>query len=83
MLKISHEPFSKGKGAGGAPPKIDWEKCLIEAARWMYASKAPDQQAKLIRHIADWLGPIAPGDTQLKAHLAPLYRAFREVDREL
>lgn len=70
------------KGAGGAPRKVDWEKCLIEAARWMYAGKTPDKQADLIRHVANWLGPAAPGETQLKAHLAPLWRAFRNADSE-
>lgn len=70
------------KGIGGAPTKINWEKCLIEAARWMFSSGVPAQQADLVRYIAEWLGSAAPSETQLKAHLAPLYRALREVDHE-
>lgn len=68
------------KNAGGAPPKIDWESCLIEAARWMYANEVPITQSKLINYIAEYLGSNSPSETQLKAHLAPLYRAFRGVD---
>ena len=70
------------KGVGGAPSKINWERCIIEAAKWMYDSKAPDSQADLIRYIAELLGDEAPSETQLKAHLAPLYRAFRAIDQE-
>lgn len=79
---VAAKPAIGTKGTGGAPPIIDWERCLIEAARWMYVNGLPPSQAKLIDHIEDWLGDAAPGPTQLKTHLAPLYRAFRDADRE-
>lgn len=73
---------SFSKGHGGAPSKIDWERCIIEAATWMYNNKAPDKQNDLIKYIANMLGDEAPSDTQLKTHLRPLWRAFRAVDQE-
>lgn len=69
------------RGRGGAPAKVDWEKCLIEAARWMHVNGRPPSQADLVRHIAGWLGDATPGDTQLKQHLGPLYKAIEQADR--
>ena len=82
IIDSTIKPIFSKKGPGGAPSKIDWEKCIIEAAKWMYSSKAPDIQNDLIKHIANMLGDKSPGDTQLKTHLAPLWRAFRAVDQE-
>lgn len=68
---------SRRKGPGGRGGDFEWEKCLIEAARWMHIEGVPSKQADLIRHMEEWFGEDAPGDTQLKEHLGPLYLALK------
>jgi hypothetical protein len=58
----------------GANAKIDWEQVLIEAAGFIIEKGLPESQAKLVEHITIWLGDGAPGETQIKAHIAPLWR---------
>lgn len=65
------------KGPGGRGGDFEWEKCLIEAARWMHLEGVPSKQAELIRHMAEWFGLDGPSETQLKEHLAPLYLALK------
>ncbi|WP_157064284.1 hypothetical protein [Methylobacterium tarhaniae] len=67
---------ARRKGAGGRRGNHDWERCLIEAARWMHHEGVPNRQADLIRYIEEWFGDDAPSGTQLKEHLGPLYLAF-------
>jgi hypothetical protein len=70
-------PHSRRKGTGGRGGDYEWEKCLIEAARWMHIEGVPSKQADLIRHMVEWFGEDVPGDTQLKEHLGPLYLALK------
>jgi len=68
---------AKRKGRGGRGGDFDWERCLIEAARWMHHEGVPAKQAELVRYIAEWFGEDCPSDTQLKEHLSPLYLALK------
>jgi hypothetical protein len=49
----------------GAPAVYDWEKALVEAARYC--------------HENGWFGEPGPSETQVKEHLAPLYAALRDA----
>ena len=68
------------KGPGGRGGDFEWEKCLVEAARWMHIEGVPSKQADLIRRMAEWFGEDGPGETQLKEHLGPLYLALKTGD---
>ncbi|TXN00564.1 hypothetical protein FV242_21465 [Methylobacterium sp. WL64] len=69
---------SKRKAAAGRRGDFDWEKALIEGARWMmHDNGVPRGQADLVRHVLEWFGEDAPGETQAKEHLGPLYLAFK------
>jgi hypothetical protein len=57
----------------------DWEAALIEAACYILEHDLPEEQADLVAHIADWFGRGGPGETQIKAHIAPLYRKARRA----
>lgn len=70
-------PPRRRKGPGGRGGDFKWEKCLIEAARWMHVEGVPPKQADLLRYIAEWFGDDGPSDTQLKEHLGPLYLALK------
>jgi hypothetical protein len=67
------------KKRGGAPSKIDWEKCLIEAARHVMVNGLPRTQADLIAHLLAWCQDSV-SETTMKGHIAPFYR---EIEREL
>lgn len=76
-MAASDAQSSKRKGRGGRGGDFDWERCLIEAARWMHHEGVPAKQADLVRYIAEWFGEDCPSDTQLKEHLGPLYLAIK------
>jgi hypothetical protein len=57
----------------------DWEAALIEAACYILQHDLPEEQADLVRHIAEWFGDDAPGESQIKAHIAPLHRKARRA----
>jgi hypothetical protein len=65
------------KNSAGTKAEYDWEKILIEAARYMWEEGPPKSEAKLRSHIEEWCKGDAPGESQLKSHLAPLYRALK------
>lgn len=68
------------KSTAGAKGDYDWEKIIIEAARHMWENGVPESEAKLRSHIEDWCKGDAPGESQLKSHLAPLYRVLKKAD---
>jgi hypothetical protein len=68
------------KNSVGTKTEYDWEKILIEAARYMWEEGVPQSEAKLRSHIEEWCKGDAPGESQLKSHLAPLYRALKKAD---
>jgi hypothetical protein len=63
----------------GAPVTYDWERALIEAARYIYVKGLPRRQAILVRHILEWFGQPEPSETQVKEHIGPLYAALHDV----
>jgi hypothetical protein len=63
----------------GAKTVFDWEKALIEGCGFLIENGLPEDQADLIAYIADWFGDEGPGDTQIKEHLAPLYRRAKQA----
>ena len=65
------------KVVAGAPPAYDWEAALTEAARYMLENGVPKSQAKLVGHMLEWFGECEPSETQVKAHIGPLYAVFR------
>jgi hypothetical protein len=68
------------KNSVGTKTEYDWEKILIEAARYMWEEGVPQSEAKLRSHIEKWCKGDAPGESQLKSHLAPLYRTLKRAD---
>jgi hypothetical protein len=58
----------------GAKTAFDWEEALVEGCGFLIENGLPEDQAALVAHIAEWFGEDGPGDTQIKEHLAPLYR---------
>jgi hypothetical protein len=57
----------------------DWEAAAIEAAAYILEHDLPEEQADLVTHIAQWFGDDGPGETQIKAHIAPLYRKAKRA----
>jgi hypothetical protein len=57
----------------------DWEAAAIEAAAYILEHDLPEEQADLVTHIAQWFGNDGPGETQIKAHIAPLYRKAKRA----
>jgi hypothetical protein len=60
----------------GAKTAWNWEEAVIAASAYAYEHGLPEKQADLVRYIAEWFGDPGPGETQIKAHIAPLYRAL-------
>jgi hypothetical protein len=63
----------------GAPALYDWEKALIEAARYCLENGVPKSQAKLVNYILEWFGESGPSETQVKEHIAPLHAALQHA----
>jgi hypothetical protein len=80
----SDDLYGRGRITGrkvrpGAPAVYDWEKALVEAARYCHENGVPKRQARLVGHILEWFGEPGPSETQVKEHLAPLYAALRDA----
>jgi hypothetical protein len=60
----------------GAKTAWKWEDAVIAASAHAYEHGLPEKQADLVRYVAEWFGDPGPGETQIKAHIAPLYRAL-------
>jgi hypothetical protein len=60
----------------GPPTAFDWEKAIIAASAFVYEHGLPKTQGELVIFVDDWFGNDGPGETQIKAHIAPLYRAL-------
>jgi hypothetical protein len=60
----------------GAKTAWKWEDALIAASAHAYEHGLPEKQADLVSYVAEWFGDPSPGETQIKAHIAPLYRAL-------
>jgi hypothetical protein len=67
------------RSSRGAKPTWDWEAALIEAAVFILEHDLPKTQDELVGHISTWFGDHAPGDTQIKVHIAPLFRRAKAV----
>jgi hypothetical protein len=76
------EVLRAARSSRGAKSMIDWEKVLIEAACYMYAKQEAGSQTELFAHLRTWLNRSdgGPGDTTLKDHIGPLWRAFQKID---
>lgn len=72
-------PWPRKKSAAGAKGDYDWEKIIIDAAAYMVANGVPDGAADLYREIEGWFGDDAPGESQLKQHIGPLYRKCKQA----
>lgn len=68
---------SENKNRGGRPRKYDWEKCQIEAERWMSKNGPSSTLTALYNHMALWFGSKEPAESTLKEKLRPIYRKFR------
>ena len=66
----------------GGRPEGDWDKVFTEAACFLLVSGVPKTQAEFISGVQLRLGDSAPGDTQMKARLGPLYRAAKAAMAE-
>ena len=64
----------------GAKTAWKWEEAVIAASVYAYERGLPEKQADLVRYIAEWFGDPGPGETQIKAHIAPLYRALARAN---
>jgi hypothetical protein len=75
----SNAPLPPGrKSPAGAKADYDWEAILIEAAAYVLKHD-PSSLSKLCAHIEKWCGKDAPGETQLKRHLGPLYDRLKKI----
>jgi hypothetical protein len=63
----------------GAKTAWDWEVALIEACVFIIERGLPEKQVDLVEHVAQWFGNDGPGDSQIKAHVAPLYRKAKQA----
>ena len=61
---------------GGRPPG-DWDRAFIEATCFLLVHGVPRTQTEFIAAIQLRLGDDAPGDTQMKERLGPLYKAAK------
>ncbi|WP_182179545.1 hypothetical protein [Methylobacterium radiotolerans] len=61
---------------GGRPPG-DWDRAFIEATCFLLINGIPKTQAEFIAGVQSRLGDDAPGDTQMKERLGPLYKAAK------
>jgi hypothetical protein len=77
--QVASKRITGRKVVRGAPPAYDWEKALIEAARYIFENGLPKSQAKLVRHMLKWFGEPEPSETQVKQHIGPLYNVLRDV----
>jgi hypothetical protein len=68
------------KSGAGAKGDYNWERILIEAAGHMYENSVPQSLTELCKHVESWCGDDAPGETQLKEHLRPLFQKFKKID---
>lgn len=70
------------RSAAGAKGLLDWEPVLIEAARFMYERQEAGSQTALFEHLRKWLDRSdgGPAESTLKEHVAPLWRAFKQID---
>jgi hypothetical protein len=62
------------RSAWGANTRWNWEAALIEACAFIVVRGLPQTQADLVAHLAQWFGDNGHGETQIKAHIGPLYR---------
>jgi hypothetical protein len=82
MLDDQPKPDDKQKATQGRrstrgpPTAFDWEGANIAASAFAYEHGLPKTQGELVRFVDDWFGNDGPGETQIKAHIAPLYRAL-------
>lgn len=67
------------RSSKGAKVAFRWEDALIEAAAFILENDLPKTQDELVSHISTWFGDKGPSDTQIKAHIGPLFRRAKTV----
>lgn len=71
---ISEQPEKRQ----GGRPSADWDSVFIAAACVVFAEGVPATQAAFISAVQTRLGEKAPGDTQMKERIGPLYRELKK-----
>ena len=69
---------SPAKSKIGRPP-LDWDAVFIAVACHIAIEGLPKTQSEFISRVQQKLGSKAPGDTQMKERIGPLYNAVKKA----
>ncbi|MCJ2144719.1 hypothetical protein [Methylobacterium sp. E-066] len=72
--KVEEKPKNKG-----GRPSADWDAVFIAAACHIATDGLPATQSEFIGVLQEKLGAKAPGDTQMKERIGPLFNAVRKA----
>lgn len=74
VAEVEERPKNKG-----GRPSADWDAVFIAAACHVATDGLPDTQSEFIALLQEKLGAKAPGDTQMKERVGPLFNAVKRA----